>query len=242
MDKSRKEAIDFFVRFANMNLNELTPGDKAKLLVESEEHLFLKASSVDSWFQTASMEHTGVFKFFTASQEDVELLRRRMKWVFKALPQKDSAGYWSMLLHLQEVTRELLSGFAQAEYPFQFVFPALVGWDFGKKIFLPLSGRADNYICFKITYFLLEGPQRATVQACIAPKCNNFFINTSRRKKRFCSPRCMWRFNTTERRKHLREKEPAKYRAYLDKQKDLMAQRYEKSVHAQHPKAKVNRR
>lgn len=242
MDKDRKETIDFFVRFANMNLNELKPGDKAKLLVESEEYLFLKGSSLLEWFRSVPIEDTDVFMSITGLRKDIALGYRRMKWAFKPPPEKDSAEYWSMLLHLQKVIKEMLSGFAQGEILFHLAFLALVGWDSGRRVFLPLSGNLDNYIRFKIAYFLFDSPHPASVQICLAPKCQNFFINTSLRKKRFCSPRCMWRFNTTERRKHLKEKEPEKYRAYLDKQKELMAKKYEKDVHARYPKAKVSRR
>jgi len=242
MDKDRKEAIDFLVRFANMNLNELKPGDKAKLLVESEEHLFLKGSSLHELFRSASMGNTNIFTSIMGLREDIALGYRRMKWAFKPSPEKDSAEYWSMLLHLQKVIKEMLSGFAQGEIPFHLAFLALVGWDSGKKVFLPLSGNLDNYLRFKIAYLLFDSPHPASVQICLAPKCHNFFINMSLRKKRFCSPRCMWRFNTTERRKHLKEEEPEKYRTYLDKQRELMAKKYEKDVHARYPKAKVSRR
>ena len=242
MDKDRKEAIDFFVRFANMNLNDLKPGDKAKLLVESEEHLFLKRSSLDELFRSAPMGDTDIFKSIIGSREDITLGYRKMKWAFKPPPEKDSAEYRSILLHLQKVIKEMLSGFARNGIPFHIAFLAFVGWDSGKKVFFPLSGSLDHYLRFKIAYLLFEGPHPATVQTCLAPKCHNFFINTSLRKKRFCSPRCMWRFNTSERRKHLKEEEPEKYRTYLDKQRELMAKKYEKDVHARYPKAKVSRR
>jgi len=239
MDKNRKEAIDFFVKFANMNLNELNPGDKAKLLVESEEYLFFKASSVDDLFLSASTDQADVSKVFTAPQEDMDLFSRKMKWAFKPRPNKDSAEYWSMLFHLQVVIKDMLSNFAIKDSPFEFLFLGFVGWESGKKVFFPLSVDQDDYLNFKISYLLSDGPPRATVHICPAPKCNKIFINTSLRKKTFCSPRCMWRFNTAERRKGLKKKDPKKYRAYLDKQRELMARKYEKNIHTEHPKAKV---
>jgi hypothetical protein len=51
----------------------------------------------------------------------------------------------------------------------------------------------------------------------------------------------MWRFNSAVRREKLKEEEPEKYRAYLDKQRELMAKKYEKEVHAEHPKAQIGK-
>jgi hypothetical protein len=38
----------------------------------------------------------------------------------------------------------------------------------------------------------------------------------------------MWRFNAQERRRELKEKHPAKYKAYLKKQREIMRKKYKK--------------
>ena len=48
----------------------------------------------------------------------------------------------------------------------------------------------------------------------------------------------MWRFNAEKYRRKLKQN-PKKYKAYLKKQKKLMAQRYEEKVHVEHPNAKI---
>jgi hypothetical protein len=106
--------------------------------------------------------------------------------------------------------------------------------------FLPLTDSPSGYIRLKL-FRLLDGLPCSTIQRC--PGCEKYFLNTTLRKKRFCSPRCMWRVNAEKRREELKEKHPGEYKAYLKKQKEIMRRKYEEKRKAQlGPNVKVGRK
>jgi hypothetical protein len=93
-----------------------------------------------------------------------------------------------------------------------------MNWDTEKYYLslLPLTDSHEDYI--RLTLFqLLDGLSRATINKC--PICKKYFLNTTLRKKRFCSPKCIWRFNAKKR----RETDPEAYKKY---QKELMQDKY----------------
>jgi len=221
MEKQQREALQWFVEFANRDLNKFTPGDKAKLLVESTEHLF-------------PLKHLQAFP-------PPELFARKMKWVLNPPPQRDSEEYWSLILRLQNVVREELRRLTEG-YRFQDIpgepydhdetIPHVKMWadtiifcseanpDRFSFYFIP-GKKQDDYVRFKLNLLLNELP-RSALNRCLSPirkkLCGKYFINVSRRKKRFCSPQCLWRFNTVKR----RTADPEGYKEY---QKILMRDR-----------------
>jgi hypothetical protein len=221
MEKDQREALQWFVEFANMDLNGLKLGDKAKLLVESTEHLF-------------PAKHLQAFP-------PSELFARKMQWAVKAPPQGDSEEYWSLIPQLQVVVREELRqltegyGFQEipgATYDHAEIIPHYKMWadtvifcseaNPDRFSFTLIPGKTQgDYIRFKLN-LLLNGLPRSALNRCLAPirkkLCGKYFINLSRRKKRFCSLQCLWRFNTIKR----READPEAYREY---QKVLMRDR-----------------
>jgi hypothetical protein len=244
MEKERQEALEWFVQFANMNLNELRPGDKAKLRVESEEYLFpakeeLKSVVKGGPYLPQNMPESLKKRF--------EISAGETSWGFKEPPQRDSEEYWSTILHLQDVVRRVLYLFSEKalvpgkgfDYAVQTGEKAWVEtvivrseWNYEKFIFslIPLGRSHDHYIRIKLN-LLLNGLSRSNLQRCLAPKCNKYFINISLRKKRFCSSRCMWRFNSAKRRDANRED----YREY---QRVLMRDRYREKKGLQRKKTK----
>jgi len=198
----KKEALQWFVEFANRDLNGLTPGDKAKLLVESTEHLF-------------PVKH---LQGFSPS----ELLARKMQWAVKPPPQKDSEEYWSLILRLQNVVREELQrliggrefqdipgttcGHSENYPPFKMCAePALFCLEANPdrfSFYVIARKNQDDHVRLKLN-LLLNGLPRSALNRCLSSiqkkLCGKYFINVSRRKKRFCSPQCLWRFNTAKR-------------------------------------------
>jgi hypothetical protein len=213
MEKEQQKALQWFVEFANMNLAELTPGDKAKLGVESEEYLFPKR------------EFEEVQKIFGSTGEGTEdynrllnhikRLEKGMGWAFDT-PPRDSPEYWSLIRELQSAVKETLGEVAVYHPQKIGIWPqgasienlAFWGWDAEGKFRyfeIPLTGSHNDYIIIKLYRLSNNIIGRSTLRICPAPKrdkqCGKFFLNFSRREKRFCSSRCMWRFNTAERRK-----------------------------------------
>jgi hypothetical protein len=77
---------------------------------------------------------------------------------------------------------------------------------------LPATKDQRRYVWLKIL-MLLDGLPQHAVREC--PGCRKFFLNPTKREKRFCGNRCMWRVSTAEYRKTDKEK-------YNEYQKGLM--------------------
>ncbi|MGO8991201.1 MAG: hypothetical protein ACLQGU_17785 [bacterium] len=224
----KQEALQWFVNFGNMALDEISPGDRAKLLVEAEEYL---------WPMEELKEYQGMFPLpLTAKQ------LKRLAWALE-IPTKESREHWTAILQSQKTVQQLflryiipvarpLTGVAPAP-----PVPSIVirgqdemlwwvgkGYKFPYKIkFLPVTESQEDYLHLKL-FTLLEGFPDHAIKVC--PGCKKYFLNTSLRKKEFCSPKCMWRVIAGKRRKELKEKHPKKYKDYLKKQKAIMKQRY----------------
>lgn len=146
-----------------------------------------------------------------------------MAWAFEELPSKESPEYWDKVIHLQDGVREELGQLSLARrggiiWRIGIMFKMEIGR--GKEPFkltiLPLTQSRDDYIRFKL-YRLFDGLPSHTIQRC--PGCEKYFLNITLRRKRFCSPKCMWRVNAEKRRKA----DPEAYRKY---QKEVMADKY----------------
>lgn len=239
MEKQREEALKWFVQFANMDLEEIKPGDKAKLLVESEEYLFPN-KEVEEFKRIITKGIPAHIAQEMMSGNSMTLLKSslgKVGWAFD----KDSPEHWTKILQLQSPVKrvlQLISEFhlhdgSSEALPWTTTVTGVFQWGHGKQPFtlnyLPITGTQDDYIELKLFRFLDGLPSHA-IRLC--PGCEKYFFNPSLRDKNFCSPRCMWRINTEQRRKDLKEKHPQKYKAYLKKQKEIMRQKYEKKQKA----------
>jgi len=216
----KQKALQWFVDFANLNLETISPGDRAKLLVESGEYLFPQ-EEVSEW-------NNSVLPLSRREREGVA-------WAFK-IPDKESNEYWSIILHLHKVVLaqflELIVSAPHIKKDGYETMAVRIVW--GNKTpfslsFFPITENQEEYVRFKI-FRLLEGFPGHAIRKC--PGCQRFLFNPTRREKAFCSPQCMWRVIAGKRRKELKEKHPKKYKAYLKKQSEIMRQRYENSQHA----------
>jgi hypothetical protein len=225
MKKGDTEALQWFVDFANLDLEHIGPGDKAKLLVEAEEHLWPKKELTE--YQ--SLMPPG----YPLPAKIVGELERMVK-----VPSRESAEYWSAVLRSQAVVRKTF-----VQYIVPTVHPSrenikakgkpavghvvrgqdeVLWWVVkGYKVpytvkLLPVAKCQDDYLPLKI-FMLLDGLPQHAIRRC--PGCKRFFVNPTNREKRFCSERCMRRICTAE----YREKHKQAYNGY---QKDLMKDRY----------------
>ena len=211
-----REALEWFVEFANLKLDGLKAGDKAKLLVESEEYLFPNLENLLPYVKKM------IRRFFS---------KKEGTWAFEEHPQRGSVEYWSLLHHLRGEVRLELYGLTMPEdRNYARIEPVMFHLvrdpeKFSTKI-VPLTKSLDQYVRIYLN-LLLDGLSRSVLKRCPSPNCGKYFVNFSLRKKTFCSPRCMWRFNSAERRKKLKDENPKKYQEYLDKQKKLMRRKYE---------------
>ncbi|MGD0656651.1 MAG: hypothetical protein ABSD38_01130 [Syntrophorhabdales bacterium] len=188
------EGLQWFVDFANLNLDNLKPGDKAKFFVEARQYLW-------------------------PGEEEFRVIRGMgVSWVLAGLPEEGSEQYWGRMRELQERVRTVLDYFSTDErfaWSFNNQTVVQVVWEpNGRFTFSHVLATHDHpqYVEVKL-YGLLDGLSLAAVRRC--PGCQKFFLNPTGRKKRFCGNRCMWRISTAERREADREE-------YNEYQKGLM--------------------
>lgn len=188
----------------------------------------------------------------------------KMQWAFK----QPLTEYWNSLVNLQGVVREVFWQITEGAtlYKISEAGPGhtketraietggismvseetmIVKMEMGhgkepfRLSYLPLTESQNDYLRIKL-YRLLDGLPSHTIRNC--PGCKKYFLNASRRKKTFCSPKCRGRVNAGRWRKDLKEN-PKKYKAYLKKQREIMSQEYEKEQRAKlGPNVKIGRR
>ena len=231
----KQEALRWFVDFANMDLDAIKPGDKAKLLVEAEEYLWPR-------------EELREYQRMTPVPLSKERMKR-LKWALE-MPLRDSPKYWAAIVQSQKAVHNLFMGLQITGHPAPGVVDsgpmvvqvsrghddAVVLWWMvkGYKVpyavkLLPVAKSQKDYLSLKIALLLDSLPQHA-IRVC--PGCKRFFFNPTRRKKEFCSPKCMWRVIAGKRRRELKEKHPKKYKAYLKKQKEIMSKKFQEKQKA----------
>lgn len=226
---SEHEELQWFIDFVNMDLDTIKPGDRAKLLVESDILFPLKEIGLmdslpmpgdPATAQWVEIDPSKISKenLWQLSKED----KRKMAWAFE-IPGKETEEYWNNIVKLQEGVKEIFFQFCIApfESAFRFSLRIMLRGDRGPKepytiSYLPFTESQDEYLSFKILR-LLDGLPGNAIRQC--PGCGKIFLHTSLREKKFCTPRCLWKYNAAKR----REKDPEGYKNY---QRDLMHDRY----------------
>jgi len=222
MDKKeairKKEALQWFVDFANMKLDGLKPGDKAKLLVESEEYLspVKDLQQIGLWPPQADTAELMYKKACALGDKSAEVFKKvtdLLSWAAK-IPKIGTPEYWLHLNTLQQTVRETfeewnpqnspgISGFARLR---SVMIITTRRRTFSLSYLIMTKGPEED-VQFRL-FRLLEGFPSNAIQKC--QDCEKFFLNPSFRKKTFCSSRCASRFISRKR----RETDPEAYRKY----------------------------
>ena len=203
-EEKNAQLLQWLVDFANLDLERIGAGDKAKLLVESD---YLWPSEELNAYDRLG-PHAPLPKQFS--------------WALK-IPAKESPQYWSAIVAAQKFVRDLFASthIQVTAHPSSEVAGApslaivLRGrddflWWMGKGPgfpytlkFLPVTQSQSDYLRLKILSLLVGFNQHA-IKRCLG--CNRWFFNPTNRAKRFCSNRCIWRTNTAKRRKVQKQK------------------------------------
>lgn len=201
-------ALEWFVQFANMDLDTLSLGDRAKILVESEEFLFSRSKGY-------SIQQVGPI----VGQKKRIISENNSVASFKDVP-RDSPEYWVRVLESQAKIKKRLENFLSPNGNIRLSLNKVSVWlvwnDTFRLSLRPITKSYEDYLDLKL-FGLLDNLPYATIQKC--PGCKKFFLNPSLRRKKFCSPRCMWRVNAEKR----RQADPEGYRK---NQRDLMRKKY----------------
>lgn len=211
MDQQEREPLQWFVNFANTDLDNVNPGDKAKLLVEAPEHLF-------------PLNDLQQFDLGLKSPRAYRKYVRKMPWLSK-IPKKLSKR-WERIVELQIAVKRVLEGFCGMSPGH--TFGTVLGET--QEMFVKVEKRENEAI--EISYFPLTKDHNEHVDQmvvrifarlpCAVNKClfcTKFFLNFSQRLKRYCSPKCVWKANAKQR----RELDPEGYRK---KQREIMWRTY----------------
>lgn len=147
-------------------------------------------------------------------------------------PPEDSEEFWAKIAQLQKVVQDTLNLFLNFGQQPKLLAKYGMKWK-GEILFdltiegqgkyrlshVSLVGAHEKYLYSKI-FDLFNGLPAATLKRCSDGKCGKLFLNLTLRNKKFCSPKCGWRFNAESRRKgEGREK-------YKEYQKEVMKDRY----------------
>lgn len=190
------QPLQWLVDFANLDLERIGPGDRAKLLIESD--CLWPGEELKAYGQHPS-----------PSKQQL----RDLSWALK-IPGKESPKYWSAMVAAQQAVRDLfaflqITAHPSAGAPSTAVATVLRGhdevlWWAGKGPgvpytlkFLPVTKSQEDYLRLKILR-LLDGFNQHAIRRC--PGCGRWFFNPTNREKRFCGNRCIWRTNTAKRR------------------------------------------
>jgi hypothetical protein len=195
-DERKTQPLQWLVDFANLDLEQIGPGDRAKLLEESGCLWPVKELKAYSRLAPLPKERLSDFS-----------------WALE-IPGKKSPEYWSAIFVAQKAVRDLfaflqITAHPSAGAPSKAVASLLRGYDEvlwwmtkGPGVpyslnFLRVTKSQEDYLRLKILG-LLEGFSQHAVSRC--PGCNKWFFNPTKREKRFCGNRCIWRTNTAKRR------------------------------------------
>ncbi len=225
--KVKADALQWYVDFANLDLEHITRGDKAKLLIEAEERL------------GAEEEKREISKIWPAYLLNKERLGA-LAWAYDPID-RESQQYWECILAGQKSVRDLfdhylmwsvhptsatpqkgdskpgkyLSGNAE----FRWILTS--GFEVPYRLVLfPITSNRNDYVIFRIIR-LLEGFPSHAVKRCLS--CRKYLFNPRGKRKQYCSDKCMWRVSTRK----WRKANPEKYR---QNQRELMADLREEKI------------
>jgi len=242
MKRESAEQLQWYVDFANRDLQSLSRGEKAKLLVDAEEYLW-PGQEIEEMKRYYLTNHVG------------KQLGPGMVWALK-MPSTGSPEFWEMIVKSQKSIQVLFRNYLiptlvvpNAPSPTAWKKPQRIagrdeivwwaGWGpafpFGLKIFYITRSQKD-YVGLKIIRSLLSLPAPShSIKIC--PGCEKYFVNPTARKKDFCSARCMAKILTRRRREADRE-------GYLKYQAKLMRdrRREEKGLPRRKTKARKKRK
>jgi len=207
-NEESKEAgqLEWLTWFCNLDLANIGPGDRAKLLVES-----------DCLWPTDEIKAFGPLN--QLRKEDLDALA----WALDK-PASRSSEYWSAMVAAQKALRDHFTllqptvhrskeaiggrtGSIVIRGRDEVLWRAEKGPGVAYKLtILPVTNNQADYLLLKALR-LLEGFSQQAIRGC--PACGKWFFNWANREKRFCSDRCIWKTNTAKRRKAEEERRKA---------------------------------
>jgi hypothetical protein len=211
MDEKKNATVEWFVNFAQMDLERLSPGDRAKLEVEAGEYLLPsipipilkdekrsdylidKMRNIDlSWIWE---NHETVKKSPSESKS-----QQKHDW-FTHVPEKHTEEYWSLIVDCEKNVYDALKGYLDGKIvgnqSVSHAFYCFLARERFEFMIIPMMKKHSDFVIIKLN-MALDGLPVACLQTC--QSCRRIFFNPSKRTMKYCSTKCLWRFNTQKRR------------------------------------------
>jgi len=204
MDEKKNATVEWFVNFAQMDLERLGAGDRAKLEVEAREYLFPSIPLPIFDDETRSLLRTKYRKWITPSDSIAVRSEKENHWISE-IPERNTPEYWSLIVDCQKNVFDALKRYTggrtveRSSSPAFYVFLGREKFEF---IIVPLMEEYSDYAVIKLN-MALDGLPVTCLQHC--QSCRRIFFNPSQRKMKYCSTKCLWRFNTRKKREADRE-------------------------------------
>jgi len=205
MDEKKNTTVEWYVNFAQMDLETLGPGDRAKLEVEAREYLFPSIP-----LPIARVKYETKFKTATGIKPDLPDLQAWIDFLdtsttrrgprIEKLPERGTPQYWSLIRESQKNVHDALkkySGEFRIDESFSQAFYFFIGGEKFEFIIVPMMEKHSDYAVIKLN-MALDGQPVTCLQNC--QSCGRLFFNPSQRKMKYCSTKCLWRFNTQKKR------------------------------------------
>jgi hypothetical protein len=204
--KRRKEIMTWLLDFAQMDLDSLPEQEKIILGIRLKsflaERVFLKTEPKLGELDRFDVQYGWGFAF----EEIKGIQKALLEYIFDVMDGPHRPGEPSS--EVPSITRFLT---VDEKGRYKFMYADLSG-----------SGRGD---AFKSIWAELLIDLKQPILKC--QECGRYFLSTSKRVKRFCSSKCMWREGARRKRKKLRQ-DPEAYEKYKEKQKGIMQDYYAK--------------
>ena len=203
MQEDQKKILDWLIRFAQEeDLSKITLEQKYLFPIEEKR-------VIDKYLKNSSSRT----RFEISKPRTVNKVMENLKWILEPLPRKkEPEKYWQKVFELQRLIQAALILFLDTdprEMRITFIGDTL--WEFkegqGKKYSLSAYFLPENHEAYLHSKILdlLAGLPTSSLWRC--KDCGKIFLNSTFRPKKFCSNKCLWRFNTRK----WREANRAKY-------------------------------
>jgi hypothetical protein len=240
IEKHRSQYLKWFIDFLNKDLGTLSPGEKMHLVYDVIIIIFGMGDLLFGYEKTTlPPERWGIDKsveeikgeFFKGDK--LKSYQKLLKDIFLDLLKNYKDAYdivkkgrkpTSDLKHFFELKEILLNVNMKLRTPMleweslmkrENNLTALMTIETLIEAPIHLTVKAQKHEDTLLYYFFqaLEGLPLKAIRGCI--ECGNFFIHTSKRKRKYCSNKCSMRNANRERRRRIKEKDEKKYKHEL---------------------------
>jgi hypothetical protein len=192
--KTAATNLEWLVEFSQVDLVEISPGEKAKLLIEANEILVPrnKIANLGTRLRKGSTVGTVLRPKFLKS----------LGWVDK-IPSPNTDSFWELLVGLQKLILAEVKGLLSGEITSKVLGLGIISFSPNKQTgryqvsTLPVTDTIEGFVITNF-YKSFHAYPISSLKECLS--CRKIFVEISLREKYYCSPQCHWRHSQQKRR------------------------------------------